>query len=143
MGNAGYIREVRTAWGAVLAGLLLAAVIWHGADMMNFVVTWVPQAIVVIVMFFIGVRPAALAGAALALAAHILSFHLWVASFTHVDGLAWLLYLTSLPGGLVGGIVAATWLRNRDEWGPLAAGLVSALLVGAGIAVIHTCWMLQ
>ena len=143
MDNAGYIREVRWAWGAVLAGLLVAASTWHGRDIMNFAYTWVPQALVVIVMLFIGARPAALAGAALALAGHFILFHTWVSSFTHVDGLAWLLYLFSLPGGLVGGVLATIWLRKRDEWRPLTAGLAAAMFVGVGIAIIHTCWMLQ
>ena len=139
MENASYIGEKRAAWCAVLAGFAIALVIWNGRNMMNFVYTWVPQGVVLVAMLLLGARPAALAGAAVALAGYLVFFRWWVFTFYQTDGLVWLLYLFSLPGGLVGGIAVTRWLRNRDEWAPNAAALAAATCVLVGIVVNQIC----
>lgn len=138
--NASYTREVRSAWCAVLAGAVLAVVVWWGRSPMNVVYTWVPQAVALGALFLLCARPAALSGAALAFAGYPGFFHWRVFSNPHPDGLAWLFYLFSLPGGLLGGLAAIAWLRKRDEWSAMAAGLFTAVLVIAGIALAEAYW---
>jgi hypothetical protein len=53
MDNESYRQEVMSAWGAALAGLVFAVMVWSGRDAMNFVYTWVPQAVILIVMFLV------------------------------------------------------------------------------------------
>lgn len=135
MDNPDYSQEVRWAWGAVLAGALLAVVIWRGQDMMNFVYTWVPQVVALGAMLLIKARPAAVAGAACGFAGYLLFFR-WLAATYYIDnGLVWLLYLFSLPGGFVGAIVATTWLHKREHWSANAAALAAAAFVLVGIAI--------
>ena len=102
---------------------------------MNFVYTWVPQAVILIVMFLIKARPAAIAGAALALAGYLAFFNWWVITYHATDGLVWLLYLFSLPGGLLAGIAAAMWINKHDERPAIKAGLAAANLMLAGVAI--------
>ncbi len=143
MGNAGYVREKQVAWGAVLAGFAIAAFIWRGRDMMNLVVTWVPQAIVIVAMLFLGARPAALTGAAVVLAGYLGFFHYWIYTYYQGDGLAWLLFVFTMPGAFVGGILATRWLRDRDGWSEKSAAIAAAVFVIAGIAVNQLCvWVM-
>jgi hypothetical protein len=135
MDNESYKREVMWAWGTALSGLMIAFMLWAGGHPMIFVFTWGPQAAVLALMFFIGARPAAIAGAALGFTAFLMFFNWWVDVYVPTDGLVWLLYLFSMPGGLLAGIAAAVRLKIRDERPALNAGFHAATLVLAGIAV--------
>ena len=56
MENVSYNREVAFAWGAALLGFVLAFMMWAGRDAMNFIFTWGPQALVLVVMHLLGAR---------------------------------------------------------------------------------------
>jgi len=135
MDNVEYEREVIWAWGAVAIGFVLAFMIWGGSDPMNFVCTWGPQVAILIVMGLLRARPAALAGAAFAMAGYLAFFKLWANAYHPNDGLVWLLYLFSMPGGLVAGIAAAVWFGKLNHAPALQAGLGALTLVVAGIAI--------
>jgi hypothetical protein len=135
MENEGYRQEVMWAWGAALVGLELAILFWAGRHPMNFAMTWVPQLIVLVVMLLLGARPAAIGGAAIAFAAYLSFFKWWVQNYYPLDGLVWLLYLCSLPGGLIAGIAAAVRFDRDDTRPAIKAGLVAAGMVIGGITV--------
>lgn len=133
-------QEVNCARGAVLAGLAVAVMLCGGNQPDLLLYAWVPQALLLMVMAMIGARPAAIGGAAFALAVFLGFFNWEVHTYAANDGLAWLLYLFSLPGGLVAGVVVALRLDRFDGRTPLNAGLAAATWVIAGIAVNHACW---
>jgi len=133
-------QEVNGARAAVLAGLAVAVILCGGDHPDLLLYAWVPQALLLVVMFLIGARPAAVGGAAFALTVFLGYFNWWVHEYAANDGLAWLLYLFSLPGGLVAGIVVALRLDRLDGRTPLDAGLAAATWVIAGIAFNHVAW---
>jgi hypothetical protein len=140
MDNERYQQEVMLAWGAVLAGLMFAFMIWAGRDLQNFIYTWGAQGVALAIMFFVRARPAAIAGAALAFAGYLAYFK-WYVAHHPSDGLVWLLYLFSLPGGAIGAIAAAILLKKHDERPVSKAVLAAGALVAGGIAINQ--WLLQ
>lgn len=141
MNKASNTVEVIVAWCAVLTSLAVAAFLWYRAPTANLVYTWTPQAIALGILFLIRARPAAIAGAALVFTGYLAGFHSWVFGMKHPDSMAWLIYTFSLPGGLVGGVVATIWLRKRDGWSVAAVGLTTAAWVMAGITIGLVFWM--
>lgn len=137
MDSARYSREAKLAWSAVTASAVLAAVLWRNSHIANFCYTWGAQAAALAVMFLFGARPAVITAAACVFASY-LGFYRWYISDAR-DALGWLFYLFSLPGGLVGGIAAAKWSRVRES-SPVAAGLIAAAFVIAGIAIVDAYW---
>jgi hypothetical protein len=135
MDDASHKQEGQLAWGTVVAGLLLAVMIWGGSHPMTFVVTWGPQAAVLLVMFFIGARPAAIAGAALGFAGYLAFFKWWMLTYHPTDGMVWLIYLFSLPGGILAGLLVAMRMNRRDGRPTAKACLTAAAVVIAGTAV--------
>ena len=131
-------------WAAVFAGTVLAGVIWHNNHWKNFVYLWsVPQVVTLAVMLFIGARPAALAGAALAHASYLGLFDWYARTYYATDGLIWLRYFFSLPGGFVGSMIVTRLLCHRGEWSSTATALAAAAVVSAGFAINHGCvWLL-
>jgi len=120
-----------------MAGAVFAAMFWHHSHITNFLYTWGPQGLALGVMFLFGARPSVITGAAIVFASY-LGFYRWYLSDPR-DVMGWLIYTFSLPGGLVGGIVAARWSRVRES-SPIAAGFVAAALIIAGIAVGEAYW---
>jgi len=142
MDNESYRQEKLFAWGAVLAGFVFCFMIWAGSDLMNFVMTWGPQGVAVAIMGLLGARAAAVGGAALAFTGYTSLFHWWVQAQPSPDALVWLLYVFTLPGGLLAGIWMARRLSVLDTRPARQAGLMAALAVGAGIATNHVLWHL-
>jgi hypothetical protein len=137
MDSVRYSREAKLAWCAVMANAALAAVLWRNSHIMNFLYTWGPQGLALGVMFLFGARPAVITAAACVFGSY-LGFYRWYISDPR-DALGWLFYMFSLPGGLVAGIAAAKWSRVRES-SPIAAGLIAAAFVIAGIAVVDAYW---
>ncbi len=140
MDNTRSKQEVNWARGSVLAGLAVAVILCGGNQPDLLLYAWVPQALLLIVMAMIGARPAAIGGAAFALTVFLGFFNWWVHKYAANDGLAWLLYVFSLPGGLVASIVVARRLNRLDGRTPLDAGLTAATWVIAAIAINHVAW---
>lgn len=141
MDNTRSKQEVNWARGTVLAGLGAAVILCGGGNHPDLLFyAWVPQAFLLIVMAMIGARPAAIGGAAFALTVFLVFFNWWVHKYAANDGLAWLIYVFSLPGGLVACIVVARRLNRFDGRAPLDAGLAAATWVISGIAVNYLAW---
>jgi ABC-type Fe3+ transport system permease subunit len=101
----------------------------------NLLFYWVPQACV-LSLFCLNKppRPAVFAGAALALAAHLGLFGAWLFSRQPPESMAWLGYLFSLPGAVVGSFLALGWLARRKEHRPVVIGVEVGVAALAGIA---------
>lgn len=127
-------REVGTAWGVVLVGGIVAVAIapWDSYFLPNFLWYWLPHMCILFPMWLLRTRPAALAGTATVLALYLGAFDLWVLAQGHFEGLAWLGYLFSLPGAMLGALLATVWLRDRD-WTAVWVGLATAGLVLTGL----------
>ena len=130
--------EYLTAVGSIALGLFVSAALapndsWFWSNLLFY---WVPQACVLsLLCLYEPPRPAAFAGVGLALAAYLAIFGAWQLSRRHPESMAWLGYLTSLPGGVVGSFVALSWLARREKTpGPLAVGSAVAFGVLVGIA---------
>lgn len=101
----------------------------------NLLFFWVPHIAVLCFAALFRPRPAVIAGIALALAAYLAGYGSWVFSMKRPESLAWLGYLFSLPGALLGAVLAIRWFKERDGRGAMRVGLVTLALVLAGIAM--------
>ena len=134
-------RERVVAIALVVAGLVVAAALSprYGlrAFLWNFSFYWGPQVLVLAVLVAFRPRPAVVAGAALALALHFTAFHAWMHTLPAGQALAWLYYLFSFPGALVGAASAALVARRRPRWSVPRAGALAGALTLVGIALNH------
>jgi hypothetical protein len=136
------------ALAGVLAGLLAATALSpRDAGLRTFVAnlvySWGPQALVVGVLLAFRPRPAVIAGASLAMALHLVAFASWARTLPPREALAWLYYLFSFPGALVGACAAAVLSRLRRPRAPAPrAGLVAAGLTLVGIVLNHLATVL-
>lgn len=101
----------------------------------NFLFYWGPQAALLGLALVTRTRPGVLGGSALVLAAFLLGFHGWMRSRPAGDALAWLFYLFSFPGALVGVFAAALASRRRVGSSTPRRALLTAALTSAGLAV--------
>jgi uncharacterized membrane protein YoaK (UPF0700 family) len=122
----------------VAAGLAAAAAFAPATSFFlgNFFLYWLPQGgVLVLLSMYKPPRPAAYAGVAGALAAYFLLFHSWVFSRQHPESMAWLGYLFSIPGAVVGAFVALALLARRQITQAVPIGIACALGVASGLAV--------
>ena len=104
----------------------------------NFLFFWGSQILVLAFAVAFRLRPAFVAGVALSLALYVSLFGTWVFTRAYPDSMAWLGYMFSLPGAVIGLCLVASWLKTRPGVSPLASGLLAAASVAAGIAVNQT-----
>lgn len=104
----------------------------------NFLFFWGSQVLVLACAVAFRLRPAFVAGVAFSLALYLSLFGTWVFTRAHPESMAWLGYVFSLPGALVGLVAIASWLQQRQSVSPLASGVLSAASVAAGIAINQT-----
>ncbi|KTC37733.1 MAG: hypothetical protein ACN6QY_22335 [Pseudomonas sp.] len=95
----------------------------------NFAAYWLPQGLIIGLLWFTRPASALVAGAALALAIHLLLFCLWIT--TPQDALGWIYYLLNFPGAAIGA-AAARYLASRR---PPRSALGNALLGFFGVAL--------
>jgi hypothetical protein len=101
----------------------------------NLLFYWVPQACVLgLFCLYKPPRPAVFAGTALALAAYLGLFGAWLFSRQPPESMAWLGYLFSLPGAVVGSFLALGWLARREEHRAVVIGTAVGVAALAGIA---------
>ena len=129
--------EYLTALACVSVGFAVSAALapYDAGFWSNLLFYWVPQACVLgMLCLYKPPRPAVFAGLALALAAHLALFGAWLLSRQHPESLAWLGYLFSLPGAVLGSFLALSWLARREEHRPIVIGAAVGFAVFAGIA---------
>ncbi|WP_152004714.1 hypothetical protein [Desulfoluna spongiiphila] len=100
----------------------------------NFAWTWLPQLGIFGLLIVFKFRPAILAGSAIVLALHLLFFGTWVFS-KDLDSLIWLGYLFSLPGAVIGSIIAGLYSkRNTKQRFGIVVGF-SIIITGAFLLI--------
>ncbi|KAF0864354.1 hypothetical protein [Pseudomonas sp. LD120] len=97
----------------------------------NFAAYWLPQGLILGLLLCTRPSAALFTGVALALAAHLQLFSLWLSS--PVDTMGWLFYLFDFPGALVGAAIARFLATHRAAGKPLASGLLGFGGVALGL----------
>lgn len=110
--------------------------------MVNFLFHWTSQFVSLIVLGLIMIRLiatrlviTALSGAALVLALHLALFGAWLFSRSHPESMAWIGYLFSLPGALIGVIAGAFFMRRQRYENAATVGVTTVLFAAAGLAM--------
>jgi hypothetical protein len=134
--------ERRIAWLLVAAGVIVALALSppdRGLQgfAWNFSFYWGPQGLVLTILLASKPRPAVVAGAALAMALHLLAFDAWIRAHGPAQTLGWLHYLFSFPGALAGAVSAVLVSRRLGRSPARVAGAFAAALTAIGIAVNH------
>lgn len=106
-------------WLATLGvGLGLAVAVWVTGKgeffWENFAAYWLPQAAVLAVALLLKASREMLGGMAIAMALYLYLFHLWAS-----EAMAWLWYLFSFPGALIGALLAV-FIASRTSFAGLA-----------------------
>ncbi|WP_414158500.1 hypothetical protein ACMGG8_23110 [Pseudomonas sp. BNK-45] len=97
----------------------------------NFAAYWLPQGLILGLLLATRPTPALFTGVALALAAHLQLFCLWITS--PIDSMGWLFYLFDFPGALVGAAIARFLATHRAAGKPLTSGLLGFGGVALGL----------
>ncbi len=100
----------------------------------NFLFFWGSQVLVLAFISMFRPRAAVVAGIAFSLALYLCLFGSWVFTRSHPDSMAWLGYVFSLPGAIVGVLLVASLSQRQPNLGSLAVGLTAAAAVASGIA---------
>ncbi|PYY84863.1 hypothetical protein DNK59_16635 [Pseudomonas sp. TKO26] len=122
------------AAAALFWGLSLAIVrAWQPMDYFweNFAAYWLPQGLILGLLLATRPAPALFTGVALALAAHLQLFCLWINS--SVDTMGWLFYLFDFPGALIGAAIAVLLAPHKAAGKPLVRGLLGFGWVAFGL----------
>ena len=122
------------AAAALLWGLSLAIVrAWQPIDYFweNFAAYWLPQGLILGLLLCTRPTPALFTGVALALAAHLQLFCLWISS--PEGALGWLFYLFDFPGALIGAAIARLLATRVAPGKPLINGLLGLGWVSLGL----------
>jgi len=129
--------ERYAAIACVSLGLLVAVLLApkNSFFLSNVGFYWASQLGVLALALLFKPRAAMVAGVALALAVYLAAFGAWLFTRTRPDAMAWLGYVFSLPGAVVGAIAAAALHGRRPGLRPLVAGIMAAALVLVGIAL--------
>ena len=101
----------------------------------NFLFFWVPQLAVLAALFPFKAHLGTYAGVSLATAVYLAAFGAWLFAHRRPESMAWLGYLFSLPGGLIGAFVAIQWQRRNVAAPYLLIGAASFAFVLGGITV--------
>lgn len=119
------------ALGLTVSAALAAKSAWYWP---NFIFYWAPQLCILgLFCMYKPPRPAFFAGLAFALATYLALFSSWLFFRQDPDSLAWIGYLFSLPGAIVGSLIAINLLERCEEDRPIAVGAVASIVVLAGI----------
>lgn len=121
---------------SVLVGIAVAA--WLSPKdayfLGNFAFYWLPQAAVLATLLLRAARPAVLSGVAIALALYLGLYGAWVFSRPQPESLAWIGYLFSFPGGVIGAFASAALMTRMHLMRAAMAAAAGTLLTSAGLA---------
>lgn len=129
--------DLKAAGACVFLGIVVAAVLARNSPyfLPNFLSFWGPQMAVLVVSLICRPHPVVLAGTACALAGYLALFGSWVLTRSAPDSMAWLGYISSMPGAAIGALLAAILFRKQATQRPVLAGCLAAATVCSGIAV--------
>ncbi|UMR30116.1 hypothetical protein MJ904_24405 [Massilia sp. MB5] len=133
------ISERRLAYASLIPGILLSAALSRKDEYFaaNFFFFLLPQLAVIAGVCLIRPRPGIVAGCALVLFAYLGIYAAWLFSRPHPESMAWLGYVFSVPGALVGAISYGLWSVRRQAPSISRTVAYSAAAVLAGLAVFQ------
>jgi hypothetical protein len=99
----------------------------------NFVLFLTPLATTWVILAAMGSRPAFLTGAGLVLALFLAIFGAWELPTIHE--FAWLYYLISTPGAIIGAIVGEQIVRGRQTERAMMIGVIGAITTLVGLLI--------
>ena len=127
---------------SVLLSILIAIILApkNSYFFSNFAYYWVPQAIVLILLFVFKVRIPVMVGASLAMTVVLISYFLWISSLTdRSSGMAWIGYFMAIPGAFVGTLFYHFFTKSKQEntyMKTIISSMLSALLIMGMIQII-------
>jgi len=101
----------------------------------NFTFYWLPQAIVLAILFIARYKLPIICGTALILSAYLACFHLWLFSKPHPESMAWLGYIFSFPGAAIGALIAAPIAKHFEIKRSFLLGATALLITFVGLAL--------
>lgn len=122
---------------SIALGILIAVVLSpkDSSFFPNVLFYWGPHACVLVLFGLCRPPRLAIAGVAFALAVYLAAFGVWLFFRQHPESMAWLGYLFSLFGALVGALCARAWVARRPMARPLVVSIVTASAALLGIAI--------
>lgn len=101
----------------------------------NVLFYWGPHACVLVSFGLCHPPRLALAGVASALAAYLAAFGAWLFSRQHPESMAWVGYVFSFPGALIGAFLTKAWIARRQVTRPSLIAFITASGVLFGLAI--------
>ena len=125
----------------VLLGVIAAIVIAPKNEFFlpNFLYFWLPQGIIIGLLFVIKIDHRAIAGCAIIMTLHLIIYSLWISS-PH-NALAWLGYFFSIPGAFVGAFIFDITAKKLQYNSSMVVGIGSLVstLIGVGVIQLWIC----
>lgn len=101
----------------------------------NFIFYWLPQALVLAIIFIARYKFPIICGVALLLSVYLACFHLWVFSNSQPESMAWLGYIFSLPGAAIGALLSAPIVKYCEIKRSFMLGATALLITFVGLAL--------
>lgn len=125
----------------IFAGICTAIVIapYNKYFLLNFLFYWGPQGIILSILYFGRIHLSIIAGSAFIMTLHLIAYDICISRPS--DAMAWLGYLFSIPGALVGAFIFGLYMKKYPYKYNLFIGLGGAFstLVGIGIIQLYLC----
>ncbi len=101
----------------------------------NFIFYWLPQAIVIAILFIARYKVPIICGAALILSTYLVCFYLWIFSKPHPESMAWLGYVFSFPGAVIGALSSAPIAKRFEIKHSVLLGATALVFTFIGLAL--------
>ena len=135
-------REIKVVWVSILFGVIVSAYLAPKDEFFwtNFSYYWGSQIAVIALLLFVKPRTAVvIASAAIVVPLYLCLFIFALTYFKVDDGsLAFIGYFLSLPGAVIGGVVAKFILRNHFQNRKIIAAGIAAIIILFGLLVNQT-----
>ncbi len=101
----------------------------------NFIFYWLPQALVLAILFIARYKFSIICGAALILSLYLACFHFWLFSKPRPESMAWLGYIFSFPGATIGALISAPVIKHFKIKHSFILGATALLITFLGLAL--------
>ncbi|WP_146205865.1 hypothetical protein [Azospirillum sp. TSH58] len=132
--------SAETCWAAVGITCCISVALalapksdWFLKNALFYLVT---QMLVVLAALIGRPRPSAIGGVAVAASLYLAAFGMWAKAAK--DSMAWLGYVFSLPGAILGALAIVFWLKSKSQMAPFTTFCISAVAVIFGVSINQT-----
>ena len=131
------VNERFSAISAIVIGILVAIIIAPKNEFLlpNFLYFWLPQGIIIGLLYATKMRPSVITGSAIIMTLHLIGYAIWVSSPS--DAMAWIGYFFSIAGALVGAFIVGIILKKYPVQSSTLAVLGAYIGALIGIAIIQ------